>query len=126
VTEQAPTGNTVNAQLQTTADTTSILALPLANTGILGLASTAPGVVPVMPNNPFLGLGSYNSNGGRGPGNNITLDGATATDVSVTGAIGLGTVPLDAIKEFNLITNQFTAEFGRNADSQLQILTWEG
>ncbi len=36
-----------------------------------------PGIIPVTPNNPFLGLGSYNSNGGRGRGNNITLDGAT-------------------------------------------------
>ena len=53
----------------------------------------------MTPNNPFLGLGSYNSNGGRGRANNITLDNATSTDVSTTGGAGLGTVPLDAIKE---------------------------
>ena len=46
--------------------------------------------------------------------------------MSTTGGAGSGTVPLDAIKEFNLITNQFSAEFGRNANSQLQILTKEG
>ena len=35
-------------------------------------------------------------------------------------------MPLDAIKEFNLITNQFNAEYGRNANSQLQVLTSQG
>lgn len=118
--------NTVNPQLQTTVENAAITDLPLVNTGILGLAATAPGVTPVTPNNPFLGLGSYNSNGGRGRGNNITLDGATTTDISTTGSAGLGTVPLDAIREFNLITNQFNAEFGRNANSQLQLLTRSG
>lgn len=118
--------NTSNPQLQSTIETAAIRDLPLVTSGILGLATAAPGITPVTANNPFLGLGSYNSNGGRGRGNNITLDGATATDVSTTGSAGLGTVPLDAIKEFNLITNQFNAEYGRNANSQLQILTQQG
>ncbi len=118
--------NTVNPQLQNTIESKAIVDLPLASTGILGLAATAPGITPVTANNPFLGLGSYNSNGGRGRGNNITLDGATTTDVSTTGSAGLGTIPGDAIKEFNLITNQFNAEYGRNANSQLQLLSTSG
>src|SRR6202035_2723465 len=118
--------NTVNPQLQNTIETKAIVDLPLSSTGILGLAAVNPGIVPVTANNPFLGLGSYNSNGGRGRGNNITLDGATTTDVSTTGSAALGTVPMDAIREFNLITNQFNAEYGRNANSQLQLLTNQG
>lgn len=119
--------NTVNGQLQTTVESKDITDLPIIGTGgALAFAATAPGVTPVTPNNPFLGFGSYNSNGGRGRGNNITLDNATATDVSTTGSSGLNTVPLDAIKEVNFITTQFTAEFGRNANSQFQILTKGG
>ncbi len=118
--------NTINSQLQSTTEARKIVQLPIAQGGVLALAGTTPGVVPVMPRNPFLGLGSFNSNGGRGRGNNITLDNATATDVSTTGASGLGTVPLDAIKEFNLITNNFSAEFGRNSSAQVQILTKNG
>jgi hypothetical protein len=45
---------------------------------------TMPGIVPVSANNPFLGSGSFNSNGGRGRGNNIVVDGITSTDVSST------------------------------------------
>jgi len=123
---QAVQINTVNPQLQDTVENQAIQDLPLVKTGALGLAATMPGVVPVTANNPFLGLGSYNSNGGRGRGNNITLDGATTTDVSTTGGAGLGTVPQFAISEVNVITNQFNAEYGRNANSQFQILTTGG
>ncbi|HLH00565.1 MAG TPA: carboxypeptidase regulatory-like domain-containing protein [Bryobacteraceae bacterium] len=126
VESQATPINTVNPQLQGTIESKAIVDLPLSTTGILGLAATMPGITPVTANNPFLGLGSYNSNGGRGRANNITLDGATTTDVSTTGSAGLGTIPADAIKEFNLITNQFNAEYGRNSNSQLQLLSTSG
>jgi hypothetical protein len=126
VTGAAEIINTVNAQLQQTTERASIANLPTVTGGVLQLATVSPGVTPVTPNNPFLGLGSFNSNGGRGRANNITVDGATTTDVSTTGGAALGTVPLDAIKEVNLITNQFNAEFGRNASSQFQILTLSG
>jgi hypothetical protein len=126
VTEVASTLNTVNAQLQNTTESQKIVELPIAAGGVLALSATVPGVAPVTPNNPFLGLGSFNSNGGRGRGNNITLDNATATDVSTTGGSGLGTVPLEGIKEFNVITNNFNAEYGRNSSAQVQILTKGG
>jgi hypothetical protein len=118
--------NTTDAQLRTTVESQHVTELPLTGRSVLALASTAPGITPVAPKNPFLGMGSFNSQGGRGRGNNITLDSATATDVSTTGGAGLGTVPLDAIKEVNLISNNFGAEYGRNASAQLQILTQSG
>jgi len=117
--------NTVSAQLQTTTDAKAIAELPLAG-GILALAGTTPGVIPVTTRNPFLGLGSYNSNGGRGRGNNITIDSATATDVSTTGGAGLGTIPEYLIREVSIISNNFSAEFGRNANSQFQMITKSG
>lgn len=117
--------NTTNAQLQSVMDSKAITQLSLPN-GILSLAATSPGVIPVTARNPFLGQGSFNSNGGRGRGNNITIDNAQATDVSTTGGAGIGTVPLDAIREVNVISNNFNAEFGRNASSQFQIVTKSG
>lgn len=117
--------NTTNAQMQSSVDSKAITQLALPN-GVLSLAGTTPGVIPVSARNPFLGQGSYNSNGGRGRGNNITIDNANATDVSTTGGAGLGTVPLDAIKEITVISNNFSAEFGRNASSQFQLITKSG
>ena len=126
VEESAVSINTVSSQLQTSANAQAVAELPLSNTGVLGLAGTTPGVVPVTTRNSFLGLGSYNSNGGRGRGNNITIDSATATDVSTTGGAGLGTIPEYLIREVSVISNNFSAEYGRNANSQFQILTKSG
>lgn len=130
VTESTVAINTVNSQLQQTTQTREVTALPVntSTSGVLAFAAISPGVVPLPPqnNNGFLGYGSFNSNGGRGRGNNITIDNATATDVSTTGGAGLGTVPLDAVKEVTLITNNFSAEFGRNSSAQYQIITKSG
>jgi carboxypeptidase family protein len=126
VMETANALNTVNAQLQNSVETRDITTLPLVGNDVMALAGNAAGVIPVAPNNPFLGLGSFNSNGGRGRGNNITVDNATATDVSTTGEGGTGTLPTDAIKEFNVITNNFNAEYGRNSSAQVQIISKGG
>ena len=117
--------STTNSQMQSNVESKAITQLSLPN-GVLSLAGTTPGVIPVSARNPFLGQGSFNSNGGRGRGNNITIDGANATDVSTTGGAAIGTVPLDAIREVNVISNNFNAEFGRNASSQFQIVTKSG
>src|SRR6266478_2004106 len=130
VSEQAELLNTSNAQLQQVATSRDITELPVnTNTaGILTFAATAPGVVPMVPNNNngFLGFGNFSSNGGRTRGANITVDNATATDVSTTGSSGLGTFPIDAVREVSFITNNFNAEFGRNSSAQFQIVTKSG
>jgi len=125
VEESSVTIATTSAQMQNSVESKAITQLPLQG-GPLALAGTMPGVTPVSVRNPFLGLGSYNSNGGRGRANNITIDNANASDVSTTGGAGIGTVPLDAIKEVNVIANNFSAEYGRNGSSQYQIITKSG
>lgn len=118
--------NASDAQIAMSIDEKRVKELPLATRDPLVLATLSPGVVPVTAANPFLGTGSFNSNGGRGRGNNITIDGVVSSDVSTTGGAGFGTLSLDAIQEFKLITNNFNAEFGRNANSQVQIITKGG
>jgi Carboxypeptidase regulatory-like domain len=118
--------NTTDAQLAVSIEERRVKELPLAARDPLVLATLSPGVVPVTAANPFLGTGSFNANGGRGRGNNITIDNVVSTDVSTTGGVGFGTLSLDAIQEFKLITNNFNAEFGRNANSQVQIITKGG
>jgi hypothetical protein len=118
--------NTADAQIQVSVDEKRIQALPLRTQDPLTLATLSPGVIPVTPGNPYLNTGSFNSNGGRGRGNNITIDNIVSTDVTTTGQAGLETLSVDSIQEFKLITNNFNAEFGRNANAQVQILTKSG
>jgi len=118
--------DTQNAQLQTSVTGQAVQEIPVNRNPNL-FALTAPGVAPVTQNNPFLSSGSFNVNGGRGRGNNITVDGITATDVSVTGTGGpLGPLNFSSIKEVQVITNNFNAEYGRNSSSQVLYITKGG
>src|SRR5262245_52527055 len=126
VTDAVSPLDTTNAQIQVSIEGERIQDLAVARNPVL-FALTSPGVTPVTANNPFLGAGSYNSNGGRGRGNNVTVDNITATDISVTGTGGpLGPLNFSTIKEIKIITNNFSAEYGRNANSQLQLITKSG
>ena len=115
-----------NAQIQNSVAGETIQELPVGrNPNMFALMS--PGIAPVSANNPFLGSGSFNSNGGRGRGNNITVDGITATDVSVTGTGGvLNPLHFASLKEVKVITNNFSAEYGRNSSSQVLYITKNG
>lgn len=126
VTDAVSQLDTENAQLQTSVAGASVQEIPVARNPNL-FALTAPGMAPVSGNNPFLGSGSFNSNGGRGRGNNITVDGITATDVSVTGTGGtLDPLNFSSIKEVKVITNNFSAEYGRNSSAQVLYITKNG
>src|SRR6266478_1684608 len=115
-----------SSQVSTSLDSKTVLELPNLSRDPVAYAALAPGIVPVSKDNPFLGSGSFNANGQRGRGNNITVDNITATDISTTGSSGTGTFSLDAVQEFKLITSNFSAEFGRNSSAQVQIITKGG
>jgi hypothetical protein len=126
VTDAVSPLDTTNAQIQVSIEGARVQDLPVGRNPVL-FALMSPGVTPVTANNPFLGSGSYNSNGGRGRGNNVTVDNITATDISVTGTGGvLGPLNFSTVQEVKLITNNFSAEYGRNANSQLQVITKSG
>jgi len=118
--------DTENAQVQDSFTGQNIQEIPVARNPNL-FALSVPGTAPVSPNNSFLGSGSFNSNGGRGRGNNITVDGVTATDVSVTGTGGpLNPLNFSSIKDVTVITNNFNAEYGRNSSAQVLYITKGG
>jgi Carboxypeptidase regulatory-like domain len=118
--------DTANSQISTSISEQDVKDLPIINRDPLAFATLAPGVSPVSKDNPFLGSGSFNANGQRGRAINITVDGAVASDISTTGGAGLGTFSLDEVQEFKLITDNFSAEFGRNSGAQLQLITKSG
>ncbi len=124
VSDAASALDTTNSQVQVSVDGVPLVELPVQRDPVR-FAQTAPGVVPVNPSNPSLGEGNFNVNGGRGRGNNITVDDVTATDLSVTGLGGFA-LNYEQIKEVKLITNNFNAEYGRNANSQLLFITRGG
>jgi len=66
----------------------------------------------------------YNINGLRAAGTNILLDGAANND-EFTASVGQ-TVPLDSVQEINVLTNNFTAEYGRASAGVVNVTTKSG
>src|ERR1700723_797001 len=122
---QMPTLDVSTAQLSDSLSSEEVQSLPNLSRDPVAFATLDPGTVPVTKDNPFLGVGSFNSNGSRGRADNITLDGVTAADVSTTGESGSAFTDQDVL-EFKVITNNFDAEFGRNSGAQVQIITKSG
>jgi outer membrane receptor protein involved in Fe transport len=70
-------------------------------------------------------LGSGGSVGGtRARGNTFTVDGVDNNDASVTGPVV--NVIQDAVQEFTLLTNNYSAEFGAGAGGQFNTITKTG
>jgi carboxypeptidase family protein/TonB-dependent receptor-like protein len=91
------------------------------NGSLLNLAVLAPNVV-AQPGG-VTGIGG--SVGGTRPrDNNFTVDGVDDNNLGVTG--NNSTVIPDAVAEFNLTTNQFSAEYGHSAGGQFSLVTKTG
>lgn len=111
---------TVQSQVTKTVDQTRILELPGRNS-LNGLALGQPGVLPNAQGRPGSG---FVVNGNRTRSNNFTIDGANNNDQSLS--TPRQNLPPEALQEFQIITNTFAAEFGRNAGSYINQITRSG
>ena len=115
VTTEAPILETQNTQLGTVLDAKTNAQLPLATRNYVQLTLLAPGTVTTNPSS-FTGAQSSFSggrplvNGNREQTNNFLLDGMDNNQISEN-AVGY-TPSVDAIQEFNMITQNASAEFG--------------
>ncbi len=127
VVENASLLNTSTAEVGTRFDARRLEDLPVStNRNVYNLALSAPGVSQLGPNQVGFAAGiNYSANGGRVRSNNFMIDGQDNNDFGVAGA----SIPLnnpDVIQEVRLVTNQFTAEFGRNSSSVFNAITKRG
>src|SRR2546430_9791893 len=115
VSGSAPLLRTETGQLDTVIDSRTNVALPLATRNYIQLTLLAPGSIHpdpstlTSPQNIFSAGRPY-INGNREQANNFLLDGMDNNQVS-DNLVGF-TPSVDAIQEFNLITQNASAEFG--------------
>ncbi|HVS87130.1 MAG TPA: TonB-dependent receptor [Candidatus Acidoferrum sp.] len=98
----------------------------LENQGLDNLALTVPGVV----NNRDLGFSNTNGpgfavNGLRGRNNDQQIDGQNNNDNSVAGP-GLFVSDVEFVQEYQITTSNFSAEYGRNSGSVVNVITKSG
>ena len=112
--------DTTQSQVSKVVDQQRILELPGRNS-LNGLALLNPGVLPNQNGRPGSG---FAVNGNRTRSNNFTIDGANNNDQSLS--IPRQNLPPEAIQQFQIVTNTFVAEYGRNAGSYVNQITRSG
>lgn len=115
-----------NSQISSSFETRKVEELPsnAAGGGIDTLALLAPGVVPGFGNVNGNGI-TLSVNGNRARANNFTLDGTDNNDLSIGGP-SLFMDNQDAVAEFQIITNNYSAQYGRNQGAVINIVTKSG
>ncbi|HWP42211.1 MAG TPA: carboxypeptidase regulatory-like domain-containing protein [Blastocatellia bacterium] len=134
VTTEAPQVDTATATLGKVVEEERIVDLPLNGRNFLELGVLQAGVAPPIPNIDVIGSGTNNTPGGtkfnfavngmRITSNNHLLDGANNVE-PVSGAAMIVPSP-DALQEFRILTNSYSAEFGRAGGSIVTVVTKSG
>jgi hypothetical protein len=116
--------DTTTAQITSTYDQTLASELTMAASstyGVLNLALLSAGVA----GSGGIGSGTGPSVGGQRPRNNtFTIEGVDNNRKDITGPVAF--VPNDAVAEFTVLQNQFSAEFGRSAAGQFNTVIKNG
>jgi Carboxypeptidase regulatory-like domain/TonB dependent receptor len=118
--------NTESATVSTVIQNREILNLPLDGRNSFELALLVPGSVPAAQGSAgsVRGAFTFNMNGAREDANNFLLDGVIDEDPKLNGfAIA---PPVDAVREYEVLSNAYDASFGRNVGAQVNVLLQSG
>src|SRR3954465_745812 len=93
------------------------------------LAALTPGVVGNQGIGNFdpdsVSNGSFNINGGRADEYVVAVDGAVATRTRSSGSM-LGAQDVDTVQEVQILTANYSAEYGRSSGGQIRFITKSG
>src|SRR3954465_7553206 len=125
VTAEVPMVKTTDSSVGGVVDVTKIESLPLNGRQFANLAATIPGVGLGFHSDPTKST-QYSPQiaGGNGRNVNYQIDGGDNNDDPVGGLPQL--FPLEAIQEFNFVTQRYKAEYGRSNGGVMNIVTKSG
>lgn len=117
---------TDSASVSTVIQTRMINNLPLDGRNFYELTLLSPGVVPQAPGSADTVRGDFavSVQGARGEGSVFLLDGVYNGDPKLN---GIGVTPsVDAVREFEVLTSNYDASFGRNGGGQVNVILRSG
>jgi outer membrane receptor protein involved in Fe transport len=125
VTGETPLLETTSSSVGGVVDVNKIEQLPLNGRQFANLAMTIAGVAMGYHSDPTKSS-QYSPQiaGGNGRNVNYQIDGGDNNDDTVGGLLQL--FPLEAIQEFNFITQRYKAEYGRSNGGVMNIVTKSG
>jgi len=114
------------SELGATFSQSRIEGLPLNKRDFLQLALLTPGVLPPVQDSELSTRGSVamHANGAREESNNFLLDGVDNNDFDVHRYVLQPAI--DAIQEFKIAVNNYSAEYGRSGGGQVNVITRSG
>ncbi len=135
VTTEAPIVNTTTASLSGLIGEKEVKDLPLNGRSFDNLITLNPGAVnySALKSGPAVGSGegAYFTVAGRRPLDNLVM----LNGIEYTGSSNIGITPggvsgqllgIDAVREFNVMTDAYSAEYGKRAGAQVSVVTQSG
>ncbi|MBI5086522.1 MAG: TonB-dependent receptor [Acidobacteria bacterium] len=118
-TQSASLGQLVNRRM--------VAGLPMPNRAATSLAALAPGVVMIDAGQGAENYPIFSIAGGRARNQNFTLDGGNVTNaVGLTRPQQMTSLPMDAMQEFRVISNNYSAEHGHSTGRVIALSTRSG
>jgi hypothetical protein len=126
VTAEAPIVDVTSKEVGGNITSEDLISLPSVNRNFIGFIGLLPGVVPSISTESF-GSDSVNVNGQDARNNNYLVDGANNNDDVIGQRAGTQARPaLEAIQEFQVLTSQYDAEFGRTTGAIINAVVKQG
>ncbi len=127
VTEASPLTETQSQSVGQLVNRRMVAGLPMPNRAATALVALAPGVVMIDPGQGAENYPVFSVAGGRGRNQHFSLDGGNATNASgLTRPQQMTSLPMDAMQEFRVITNNYSAEYGHSAGGVITLTTRSG
>ncbi len=125
VQEAAPLLDTAKTDVSLAISPTEVQNLPLNGRDFANLAFLAPGAKPVNSYDPTKNrIAVFGINGSNGRNVNVTVNGIDDKDNTVGGPVMQ--LPLEAVEEFNISTQRFSAKNGRSEGAAINLITKQG
>jgi len=124
VTSAASPIETTSGVIRETIDRVRVSELPLNGRNVLQLQLLVPGVVSAGSLDQGAGTPGFAVNGGISSSNMYSLDGAEYQDAYFNAPLPFPNP--DALQEFTIQTNAYSAEFGRNRGASVNAVTKSG
>lgn len=125
VTATAPVIEITTSRVGTNISTNEIDNLPAGNRSQFALMQLVPGMVPSLNPGSFEG-DNFSSSGLAANSNLFQVDGVYNNDERNGGSNAQARIALDAMAEFQVLTHQYTAEFGGSAGAVINAVTRSG
>ena len=126
VTGEAPLVDTTSKQIGANIGQAELNALPIMNRNWMFAVALTPGV-QIQSSTASFACESLIVGGGSNRSGNFSVDGGGNNDDYLGSSCGSQVRPaLEAVQEFQVLTNQYDAEFGRTAGAVVNVITKSG